>query len=381
MAHDLEIITETTDIADTSIATTMARAEIDVLISTARAYPRSIARAQQRMIDLATIDEEAADDAIYSLPRAGKAIEGPSVRFSELAVQSWGNARVAARTTVIDRIEKFVEAEGVFLDAETNVATLARVRRRISDKYGKVYNDDMILVTCNAAQSIARRNAILAGIPKQVWRKPYEAARRVIMGDIITLANRRADAIKAFQRFGITAEQILALLAVKGIEDIDQEKLVPLRGMYSSLHNQDISVEELLRSIEPEKPQRVTPSTANHSAPAAFVSDDVPIVDAKPMQPDAIEQPVRRGRKPGTKNKPKKTVSEPDASPELFADPVPVVSKIMDDMAEAVLATDLATVWDESAELQVRLPAAERDRLVIAYQERMAAIGAREAAE
>lgn len=282
MSNDLVEVTESLPLADASLAGTIAQVEIDTLIQTARRFPRSISRAVKAMTDLATLDEQAADECVYSLPRGGKTIEGPSIRFAELCAQSWGNCRVAARTTVIDRGDKFVEAEGFFLDAETNVATLARIRRRIVDSKGRLYNDDMILVTCNAAQSIARRNAILAGIPKQVWRRPYEASRQVIMGDIKTLGNRRAEAIKAFQRFGLGEAQVLALMGVKGVEDIDQERLVPLRGMYSSLHNQEVTVEDLLRGIEPDKPHRVTAATATMSAPAQFASDGLPSADAAP---------------------------------------------------------------------------------------------------
>lgn len=253
-----EIITADGEIIETStlpeldhgMATALAVAEIDTLISTARRYPRSLSTAQKRMVDLATMDEDSADEAVYSLPRGGKAIEGPSIRFAEMAAQSFGNCRVAARTTAIDRKDKFVEAEGIFLDAETNVATLARVRRRIVDSKGRLYNDDMILMTCNAAQSIARRNAILAGIPKAVWNKAYTSARQVVMGDITTLANRRAEAIKAFQRFGITAEQLFTILAVKGEEDIDQEKLVSLRSSFKHIREGNMTVEEFLRGGE-----------------------------------------------------------------------------------------------------------------------------------
>lgn len=284
---DGEIIT--TGALDAGLAETIARAEIDTLISTARAYPRSLTQAQRRMLDLSTFDEEAAEESVYSLPRSGKTIEGPSIRFAEMAAQTWGNCRVAARTTVIDRKDKFVEAEGVFLDAETNVATLARTRRRIVDSRGRLYNDDMILMTCNAAQSIARRNAILAGIPKSIWRKPYEAARRVIMGDIRTLANRRAEAVKAFQRFGVVPDQIYAALGVKGEEDIDQEKLVPLRGMYSALVNGEETVETLFSSRaalsakqfdKVENPLDDAPAKTQAAEPA---SDPVPEAGEKEM--------------------------------------------------------------------------------------------------
>ena len=75
----------------------------------------------------------------------------------------------------------------------------------------------MIVVTGNAACSIARRNAILAGVPKAIWRKAFEASERVVAGDIQTLATRREAAMKAFATFGVKPEQIFAALDVKGI--------------------------------------------------------------------------------------------------------------------------------------------------------------------
>lgn len=277
ITEDGEIVSVSDGLGDTAMIGALARAEIDTLIATARTYPRQLTVVQKKMTDLATMDEEAADEAIYSVPRDGKVIEGPSIRFAEMAVQCYGNARVAARTTMVDRKEMFVEAEGIFLDAETNVATLARVRRRISNKRGRVFSDDMITTTSNAAQSIARRNAILAGIPKAIWRKPFAAARQVVMGDIKTLANRRGEALAAMQRFGLTAEQVFALLGVAGEEEIDQDKLVTLRSTYRHLRDGEITVEQLLKGEE----------AAGHAVIADPLNDDGPA--PKPAPADAAQ--------------------------------------------------------------------------------------------
>lgn len=377
MSTDLEVIesTHAVDLNDDSLAATITRVEIDTLISTARAYPRSISQAQKRMLDLVTLDEESADDAVYSLPRGGRALEGPSIRFAEAAAQCWGNCRVAARTTVVDKREKYVEAEGFFLDAETNVATLARIRRRISDKRGNCFADDMILVTSNAAQSIARRNAILAGIPKAVWKKPYEAARKVIMGDIKTLANRRADAIKAMQRFGLTEAQVLHLMNVKGIEDIDQEKLVPLRGMFSSLTNGDVTVEELMRTVEPERKERVTASTATNGAPA-IMSADVPTADAKPAA-----NPTEPDKKPDTASA-RTGTTEPQTA-EKTAD-VPAREPAKEPAKEAATAqADMLVEFDDRdiiagdliEAIRAAATGAEAERIYLDAEDSLAALG------
>jgi hypothetical protein len=229
------------------------RAEIDMQIATARAYPRSIKQVSSRIYSLVTLDEDSAEECTYALPRGGKPIKGPSIRFAEALKQSYGNCRSAARVVDVNKIDKYVEAEGVFFDLETNTATSSRVRRRIVDRNGRLYNDDMILVTGNAACSIAMRNAILGGIPKPLWRAAYDAANRVISGDVTTLAVNREKAFKAFAAFGVKPEQIFAALALKGVEDVTVDHIGLLRGMHSALKNGESTVEEMFSPPTVEK--------------------------------------------------------------------------------------------------------------------------------
>jgi hypothetical protein len=228
-----------------SLAVAMQKAEIDQQISTAKAYPRVISRIVGNILSLATLDEETAKECIYALPRANKAIKGPSIRLAEIIASQWGNCRQAARVVHVDRFEKYVEAEGVFHDLESNSATTQRVRRRISDKNNKLLTEDMIIVTGNAACSIAKRNAILGGVPKAVWRQAYAHVERVIAGDIKTLGARREAAVKAFAAFGVKPEQVFAALQVEQVEDINLDHVVLMVGMYSALKSSESTVEEM----------------------------------------------------------------------------------------------------------------------------------------
>ncbi|NKW10250.1 hypothetical protein HGG76_15010 [Ochrobactrum tritici] len=214
ITQDGEIITET-DIGSGSLAIGLAKAEIDQQVATAKRYPRSIARAQRAIFELVTIDEESAKECNYALPRGGKPITGLNPPRRDHRPE-YGNNRTGARVVHVDRAEKYVEAEGVYIDLETNAATTARVRTRIVDRYGKLYSDDMIIVTGNAVCSKAKRNAILAGVPKAVWRKAYEAALATIKGDIKTLSERRDAMLKAFAAFGVKPEQIFTALDIGG---------------------------------------------------------------------------------------------------------------------------------------------------------------------
>lgn len=239
--------------ANQSLAAALSRVEIDQQISTAKSFPRSLDKVVKGVLSLATLDEESATECIYALPRGNKPIKGPSIRMAEIISSQWGNCRDGARVVHVDRVEKFVEAEGIFHDLETNHITTKRVRRRISDKNGKLLSDDMIIVTGNAACSIALRNAILGGVPKGVWRRAYEAVEKVITGDTKTLVERRELALKAFAAFGVKPERIFEALDVSGLDDIGVDQITILIGMHSALRNGEETVETMFGKAKSEK--------------------------------------------------------------------------------------------------------------------------------
>lgn len=265
--------------ASTSMAVQLQKGEIDQMISTAKAYPRSLQRVKQAILSMATLDEESAEECMYALPRGGKPIKGPSIRFAEILKQAYGNCRAAARVVHIDKAEGFVEAEGMFHDLETNSASTARVRRRILDRQGKVFKDDMIIVTGNAACSIAMRNAILNGVPKPLWRKAYDTVQATIAGDITTLAVNREKAIKAMAAFGVKPERVFEALGIAGEEEIGTDHIVTLRGMFAALKNGEATVEEMFAGTAPSK--------SDHQKVADPLADD-----PQPPKPEGRQQPA-----------------------------------------------------------------------------------------
>ncbi len=218
------------------------RSEIDQQIATAKKYPRSVKRFLNTAREMVTLSEDVAGECIYSLPRGGKPIEGPSARFAEVVASAWGNCRAGAR--VIDEDDRFITAQGFFLDVENNMGITYEVRRRITNKKGEKFNDDMVGVTGNAACSIALRNAVLKGVPKAFWNQLYQDARKTAIGDVKTLAGRRADMIGAFGKMGVRPEQIFSLLEVKGEEDIGLDHLAALRGVFTAIKDGDTTIEQ-----------------------------------------------------------------------------------------------------------------------------------------
>lgn len=228
--------------AESSMIALLNKSEIDQQIVTAHRYPRSIKSFRDETLAMVTLTEAIAQECIYALPRDGKVIEGPSARFAEVIASAWGNCRAGAR--VVSDQGDFVTAQGVFHDLQRNVAITYEVQRRIVDKKGRRYSADMIGVTANAACSIALRNAVLKGIPKAFWAEMYSAARRVVAGDVKTLTNRRADAIKEFAVYGAQEADVLRTLGVSGVQDITIEHLVVLRGILTAIKEGDTTPEQ-----------------------------------------------------------------------------------------------------------------------------------------
>lgn len=236
MSDDLEIVS-----ADS--LSLITKAEIDVQISTAKAYPRSVQKSIQKAISLATTNEHVAESCGYAIPRGGKTIEGPSVRLAEIVAASFGNLRSGAR--VIANDGKTVTAQGICHDLETNNAVTVEVKRKITDKNGNKFSEDMQVVTGNAACAIAYRNAIFKVIPAALIDSVYVEVKKVARGTSKTLEVRRKAAVSYFNGLGVKNTKICEVLGVKKIGDIDLDALEKLTGFKTAIKGGDSTKEEI----------------------------------------------------------------------------------------------------------------------------------------
>lgn len=221
----------------------ITKAEIDIQISTAKAFPRSMKQFLDTATGMATLTEDIAASCSYALPRQGKAIEGPSVRLAEIVTAAYKNVRSGAR--VIANDGKTITAQGICHDLENNNCVTVEVKRRITGKDGKTFNEDMQVVTGNAACAIAFRNAVFKVIPSAMVAEVYDRAKEVAKGTAETLVARREKAVNYAKSIGVTDKQICATLGVKKIEDIDLEKLADLRGFLSAIKNGESTAKDI----------------------------------------------------------------------------------------------------------------------------------------
>jgi hypothetical protein len=229
-------------VIDVGAIAALNQSEIEQQVATAHKYPRSISRFRAELVAMATIDQATADSCIYALPRAGRTIEGPSVRFAEMVASAWGNLRWGAG--VIEANDRYVVARGFCHDLQTNSAIAIEVRRRVVGSR----NDDMVQLACAAATSIARRNALFATVPRALTQEAYDAADHCATTGKGSFEEHRERTLAAFIEKGAKREQVYAAIGVTGIDDITGQHIRHLRRLFAALKD-GAAMSEVLRPV------------------------------------------------------------------------------------------------------------------------------------
>lgn len=246
---------EVIEIKQADVLQAINKSEIDIQVATAKQYPRNIPDVLNKISTYATMDTETAADCFYVLRRSGSGgsttVEGLSVRMAEIIAGSWGNLRV--QTRIVGNDGRTITAQGICHDLETNVAVSVEVKRRITDKYGKTYSEDMQVVTGNAASAIAFRNAVLKVVPKAVTKRVIEGVKQVALGQSLDLETSRQRMIEYFAKLGVTKEMLLEYLNLKKVDEIDKEAVFELRATANAIKEGTTTVQDTFIKAAEEK--------------------------------------------------------------------------------------------------------------------------------
>lgn len=185
--------------------------EVKGQIFMAKQYPRNIFQSEQRILDNCK-RPSLAQTAIYSYPRGGQRVEGPSIRLAEVLAQNWNNLSYG----VVELEQKNGEsvAKAYAWDLETNVRqekifTVPHVRHTKSGVKKLTDPRDIYeMVANNGARRM--RACILGVIPGDIVDQAIEACKRTMEGNSEEpLKDRIAKMIKLFkENHGVTQEQI-----------------------------------------------------------------------------------------------------------------------------------------------------------------------------
>lgn len=229
---------------DNTTLVALQRADIDQSIATAKAYPRNLAECKADMLAMATLDEETAASMFYAIPRDGKTITGESVRLAEIAGSAWRNTRYGAR--VVEVGEDFLTAQGSCFDLERNVWITLEVRRRITNKHGRRYSNDMIQTTGMAACAIALRNAIFKVVPRAFIKPVLAKAMLVAAGQAKTMKVKRQAALDYFENeHGVKPERVFAALGVQSADEITMTHITHMIGFKTALTEEGTKIDDI----------------------------------------------------------------------------------------------------------------------------------------
>lgn len=229
------------------------KSNIDIQVATAKRYPRNVELAIRNSETMVTMDFETAKKCSYTLKRKDKDITGPTVHLAKIIASNWGNLRTEAR--VVGITGKQVISRGICWDLETNNAAAFETRRKITDKDGRTFSDDMVTVTGNAASAIAFRNAVFSVIPRPIVDRVYKKAMQMV-ADVESRKNNGNIEETAKQwlsffetQYKIKPEELLQLLKLSSTKDFTADTMVTLNGLHQAIVDGDTTVNELMAEI------------------------------------------------------------------------------------------------------------------------------------
>lgn len=281
-----EILAESVARYDVGATEATRRADRGVALEHAVKNPRVLSVCLRRLTEMVTFNANAAAACIYSLPRGGKRVTGPSVRFAEMVASAWGSIDVS--TAIISLADDAVVIRGRAHDLEVNSIAELETRRLVQKKRSasKPDEDDKQLAVASGT-SIAYRNAVFRIVPRALLEDALESARKASTGKG-TLTERRQAAFAIFAELGASGDQVLSAIGRAGVADVTLDDLVYLRGLVTSIRTGAITLAEAMRPQEERDAARRRGVTVKPSS-----------VGAPETAPPAAAPPVEREREPG----------------------------------------------------------------------------------
>lgn len=215
-----------------------AVAEVQAQVIMAKKFPRDQHEAVQR-IDVACRRTSLAEKAVYSYPRGGAVVTGPSIRLAEVLAQNWGNMDFGVREISQSLEAGTSEMEAYAWDLETNVRvtkTFHVPHMRFTRSGRKPLYDPRDIYETAANQGARRLRACILGvIPADVTEWALKTCRETAKGGGgEPMEDRIRRMVTAFGEVGVPKEAIEERLD-HNIADTTTDELVDLIAIYRTL--------------------------------------------------------------------------------------------------------------------------------------------------
>lgn len=230
--------------------------EVQAAVFMAKNFPRNENAALSR-ISQTCQRVGLASKAVYTYPRGGQNVTGPSIRLAEAIAQAWGNLETGA--FVLERRPGETVCAAYCWDVETNfrdrrVFTVSHTRQT---KNGvQVLTDPRDIYEMEANQMARRKRAcILTVIPKDVVDYAVDACQKTLSTAYKEpLIDRLRNMVNLFQKnYSVPLESIEKYMGYK-LDAFTEMDGVTLAGVYNALKDGTAKREDyfVLPKAEPE---------------------------------------------------------------------------------------------------------------------------------
>nr|DAH96557.1 MAG TPA: hypothetical protein [Caudoviricetes sp.] len=219
--------------------------EVQAAMVIAKKFPRDEFEASER-IKRACQRKSLAEQAVYSYPRGGERVSGPSIRLAETLAKNWGNIDYGVIETDQRDGESEMMAYAWDLETNTRVTKIFTVEHKRDTKKGSYkLTDSRDIYEATANFGARRMRACILGIiPGDVVDMAVEECKKTMNnGDTRPMQERIAQMLAVFkQDFGVTKEKIEEYVGrpagAYGVEDI-----ILLQGVYKAIKDGQATVE------------------------------------------------------------------------------------------------------------------------------------------
>jgi hypothetical protein len=247
-----------------SVESNRAIAEVQGQVLMAKQFPRDQIQARANIIE-ACKRPRLAETAIYSYPRGGSRVEGPSVRLAEMLAQYWGNIDFG----IVELEQK--KGESVMMSYCRDIQTNTR-RQMVFNvphvRYTRAKGNTELTDPRDIYEMVANMGArrlracILAIIPGDIIEEAIEQCNKTLAGaSDEPLIDRIKKMVAAFVNIGVSQAMLEKRLGHKMDASLPTE-IVQLRKIYKSLQDGMSKPDDWFKSeiqdITPPAPKKET---------------------------------------------------------------------------------------------------------------------------
>lgn len=210
--------------------------EIQSAIIIARKFPRDEETARKKFMAVCG-RASFAEDSMYSFPRGGKEITGPSVHFAREFARLWGNLRFGVE--IIRDDDDTRQIRPFAWDVETNTLVYAddsfskKIQR--NGQWKKTDDERELRELTNRHGSIGIRNCLLQLLPKDMTEDALNKCKKTLgRGIKADPTGAHSRILRAFKEIGVTESELETYLDHE-LDSSTPDEIADLRGIYKSI--------------------------------------------------------------------------------------------------------------------------------------------------